>query len=569
MLLALTVATAILPTTALAQPADPRMHLSWPEALQGEQPLVTLGLEGTGVPEVVDFHDRQGLRFSHDEATVARVLDSGSLRVTGPLSVAVVVEFTSPVPAKSAFVSKWLTQSGFRSWELGILPRQRVFWDVSASGEWPREARELITSRSLAADTPYLVVAAFDPGRRMAIYVNGHLLGETTSRVPASIFAGETPVYLGNRYRSVQGCGLDGALGKVWVFDRALSEEEVAAFASAVGLTDEPARALAVSFPFDLDAFRERAREWYEGLQAPGAQYGAYRLSPSREPDMYASADMAWSRYMMDDLGITEEQRAEWIDFLQDQQNADGTYRHLTGHCATHAFCHATGALGILGGKHRHKATLLHKYLPVEGVDEWLDGIDWYRQWGASHDIWGAGVPLVCSPRTPQEWRDAVFEWLDREADPETGFWRKGEPASRPMEYLGGAFHIWPLYAAVNRPIPYPERVVDSVLALQRDDGFIGAGPDYGNMDGVWVLAYLLERIDYRRDDIRAALRRNAEAMVEAYTLAPGSFLSDAHGTESRISTLAILQNAMPELFTSSVQWRNPWHERRLFEVWY
>jgi len=83
MLLALTAAMALVPGVARAQPADPLAHLSWPEALKGEQPLVALGLEGTGVPEVVDFHGGQGLRFSHDGETVARVIDPAARRVTG------------------------------------------------------------------------------------------------------------------------------------------------------------------------------------------------------------------------------------------------------------------------------------------------------------------------------------------------------------------------------------------------------------------------------------------------------------------------------------------------------
>ena len=264
----------------------------------------------------------------------------------------------------------------------------------------------------------------------------------------------------------------------------------------------------------------------------------------------------------------TAQERAEWIRFIQDQQSAeDGSYRHRTGHCKTHAFCHATGALNMLGGRQRHEPKLLETYLDVAGVPAWMDSINWVNQWGGSHDIWGAGVPLTASPQTPAAWKEAVFRWLGDTVDPETGFWRKGVKARSQLEYLGGAFHIWPLYAIDGRRLPYPERVIDSVLKLQRSDGSFDGDFGYGNMDGVWVLQYLAERHSHRRAEVLAALQRNLRGLMDIYNRAPGRFLANAHGTESRIATLAILQTALPERFTSTKPWRNPWHERKLFII--
>ena len=130
---------------------------------------------------------------------------------------------------------------------------------------------------------------------------------------------------------------------------------------------------------------------------------------------------------------------------------------------------------------------------------------------------------------------------------------------------LGGAFHIWPAYAAVGRPILYPERVIDSVLKLEQANGSFDGHFGYGNMDGVWVLEYLSKKTPHGRDQVSAALARNLHGLMEVYNTLPWRFLSDAHGTESRIATLAILQAAHPELFKSTKPWRNPWHRRELF----
>jgi hypothetical protein len=85
----------------------------------------------------------------------------------------------------------------------------------------------------------------------------------------------------------------------------------------------------------------------------------------------------------------------------------------------------------------------------------------------------------------------------------------------------------------------------------------------------VWVLGYLAEDMEYRKDDVKQALRQNLEALAEAYALAPGQFLSGAHSTLSRIATLSILHAALPECFDSSTKWRDPWHENRLYAVEY
>ena len=270
----------------------------------------------------------------------------------------------------------------------------------------------------------------------------------------------------------------------------------------------------------------------------------------------------------MDDLDLSPQERAAWIGFIRDQQNeADGTYRHITGHCRAHAFCHATGALNMLGGTQRHAPVFLDAYRDPEKVAAWLDGIDWVRQWGGSHDIWGAGLPLVCTTATDPAFREAIFAWLDGAVDPATGFWKRGVKAKSRLEYLGGAFHIWPLYAAMNRKLPHGERVIDSVLTLQRADGSFDGGFGYGNMDGVWVLAYLKDRTPYRRNEVLQALERSLEGLMARFNRGPGAFFGNAHGTLSRIATLAILEEALPEKFTGSKRWRNPWYRRELFVV--
>ncbi len=492
------------------------------------------------------------------------------LRITGPITLAAVVAVDEFPASKAAVISKWQLIDGGRAYELGVGADRGLYFHVSASGKWPLYGAEIVGERRLEPGVPYLIAGSFDPGRRMEVSINGVRANEAplTRGVPRGIFDTTTPVLIGSRPGGGHGSGLTGRVGEVWIFNKALTLGQLERLTRRADVTSEVKPLPPVPKPpYDLDAVRDAVRGWYRSLQAPDHPYGAYRLNPKVQPDLYASADIAWIRWMMDDLaGVSDAERTAWIEFIRAQQRPDGRYRHITKHIATHAFCHATGALNMLGGKHKYEPKLLEKYRDIERMDAWLAGIDWRRPWGASHDIWGAGVPLACTPSTPDTWREALFDWLNREVDPKTGMWRRGVPDVGALELLGGAFHIWPIYAALERDLPYPERVIDHVLGMRKPNGSFDGGFGYGNMDGVWVLAYLMERTGHRRDEVREALRKNIAGLMKAYVRTPHRWLSDAHSTESRVATLAIVSEVLPELFGGR-SWRNPWHRRELFVI--
>lgn len=492
------------------------------------------------------------------------------LDIAGPLTVAAVVQLDETPTTKTAVVSKWQLINLGRSFELGIGPDLHPHFHVSTSGMWDHEAAEIVGDRPIKLGEPYLMAGVFEPGRQLNVYVNGVRSNEQPPArpIPKKIYVSPTPVVVGTRPGSRAGSGLTGRINEIWIYNRALSERDLERLTRRADITSEvPPIPPAPKPPYRLEQLRDATRAWYRKLQTPDAQYGAYRLRPKAKPDLYASADIAWIRWMMDDLNaLTPEQRRQWIDFIQDQQQRDGSYTHITNHCPTHAFCHATGALNMLGGKQRYQPKLLEPYRDIAALPRWLDGIDWTKPWGASHDIWGAGLTLACTPSTPQAWRDALFAWLDSQVDPKTGMWRRGVPVESGLELLGGAFHIWPIYAAVGRDLPHPDKVIDFVLALQRADGSFDGGFGYGNMDGAWVLAYLMERRTHRREEVRRALQRCMAGLMKAYVRRHKQWLSDAHGTESRIATVAIISEVLPELFEGR-PWRNPWHRRELFVI--
>ncbi len=549
--------------------SGPRPAWKWEGPERGELRLGDRPGPDPRDPVPCAFPGGKGLRFSPRRATLA-VVPAGRIPAPGePLTVAVLALVEARPGAKASLVSRWECAPGRRSFDLGVTREGSLYFTASASGSWPEEAKEIRTP-PLPLGVPFLAAASFLPGKKMRIIVNGKVAAEASAGVPGRLFPSPLPVQLGNRGGSRERNAFCGIIAGAWIFPAFLEPSRLEALARARGIdTDKeilPPLPPEPRPPYDLDALRAKTRKWYETLVVKGAPYGAYAMRPGgKTPSLYASADLAWIRWICNDLEITGGQRREWIAFLRSRRNPDGTYRHRTGHCPSHAFCHVTGALHMLGAPAPPLPPFLEKYMDPARVPAWLESIHWKRPWGASHDIWGAGLPIACSPGTPREWRDAFFGWLDAQADPETGFWRKGVPTRSRLESLGGAFHVWVVYGALNRPIPYPERVIDSVLSLQEPSGSFGGGFGYGDMDALWILGYLYARKDYRRRDIREAMALAAAGLMDLLRGNEASFFSDAHSTLSRIASLAACAEVLPGLFKARKAWRNPWARRNLF----
>jgi len=201
---------------------------------------------GAATTKRVSFRGGSALEFSNERRTVVD-LSAGpqgeGLRLTGSLTLAVVVQLTAEPETKKPFVSKWHCIEGGRSYELGIMPDRRFYFAISASGKYDQHAKEVFSTRILKIGQPYAIAGVFEPGKQMAIYVNGFSSGRLRGGVPSSIHDNATPVLLGAR-PPVQ-LHVDALIGRVSVFDCAFEPKAVAAWAESQQLTDNPGPAMA------------------------------------------------------------------------------------------------------------------------------------------------------------------------------------------------------------------------------------------------------------------------------------------------------------------------------------
>ena len=226
-------------------------------------------------------------------------------------------------------------------------------------------------------------------------------------------------------------------------------------------------------------------------LQGTDKPYGYYRQYPAdgEKYGLYGTLDISLIRTIMGEdfhSSLTNKQRKEWIDFINSFALEDGTYSS-DWHNPTHRNGMVISALGPLGGKQIYPNTLYNEFNTVDKLIPYLDNeVDWAQLWGGSLQIWGGIIPYSLSKQSTKKWRNATFNYLNENLDPNTGWWRIGVKHTDNFQPVGGGAHMWPIYQLHNKPFPYPEKVIDGILALQLEDRTW-----YGGKDNLRDGAYL------------------------------------------------------------------------------
>jgi hypothetical protein len=260
----------------------------------------------------------------------------------------------------------------------------------------------------------------------------------------------------------------------------------------------------------------------------------------------------------------TDAGRREWVSILQSFQDPR-TGRFEPGGVAAestmHATAFATAALKLLGSRPRHPHAWAEPlFAEPETIRRWVDSFNWNQIWSGSHEL-GAAAAVIDAPRgvdLPEKWGDWTLDVSTEKLDHRTGFWKNGvldRVWRRPTTIdLGGAAHFWWIYHHLGRPIPYPEKVVPSILALQRESGlwgtrlFNGAYPqgiDFDALNGL-RLAWL-----QLSEEARSAQRGQILEALDRYACAADAHLNGEGSVERLFRTshkLVGTLNALAEL---------------------
>ncbi|MCX7825316.1 MAG: hypothetical protein N2689_07135 [Verrucomicrobiae bacterium] len=354
-----------------------------------------------------------------------------------------------------------------------------------------------------------------------------------------------------------------------------------------------------------IEQVRAKTLRYIENMRFRDGPFGRYRYAEDMpEPTLYSSTYAAMTRGLYRDLHtLTSAQRREWVAYLQSHQDDDGLYRdpRIFGEgwykddpewCGRrHLTCHVLTALTCLGAVAAKPLRMLEPFYEKAKLIAWLEARDWSKVDFVGNEVLNLGTLLQYARDFQKEPRAAgairlMLDWLARHhLNPDTGLWGSIDvnEAKGISRAVMGAYHFWLLFFYDRAPIPYPDRAVDSVLRTENPKGGFGwgvhgpASSACEDMDSIDPLARLLVLADYRRDDIRAALRR-AEAHVLGMQNDDGGFVwtrgtafsyghplmaagKDASGmfpTWFRTLSLAYLGKALPDSAAGRFNWHFP-----------
>ena len=351
-----------------------------------------------------------------------------------------------------------------------------------------------------------------------------------------------------------------------------------------------------------MKARRASTLDYIESMRLKDGTHGRYRYAAAMpEATLYSSTYAAMTRSLYRDLDtLTQQQRKEWIEYLQAHQDYDGLFRDPLIFGAgwykddpewcgrRHLSCHVVTALTCLGAVAAKPLVCLEPFYDKTRLSAWLAERDWSKADFVGNEVLNVGTLLQYARDFQKEPRasDAVrvlLDWLTQHhLDSGTGLWGTYDPATGPGLSRGvmGAYHFWLLYFYDRVPVPHAEAAIDHVLRTQggKDNGFGQGvhGPRSSaceDIDSIDPLARLIE-ISGRRDDITRALRR-AEDHVWKHQNDDGGFTwirgtkfeyghpllsspvdgSGMFPTWFRTLSLAYLGSALPSSITGSIDW--------------
>ncbi len=283
------------------------------------------------------------------------------------------------------------------------------------------------------------------------------------------------------------------------------------------------------------------------------------RFSSDQSPDAYGCADAANILYTLAEFPRGESERAAFIDQMNAFQSA-ATGEFSDGmHSTMHTTAHVLGALELFEAGPLHELTFLKPFHSRESLFGFMeDHVDWDHPWVGSHDGAGIAAAMSLAGEASAQWVDWYIEWLDRNVDEQTGFWRAGRinPLHAEIQYsrfanLAGSFHYHFNYHHFRRPFPHPDRVIDSCLEILEQDATALATTQvaFAEIDWIFCLNRSHRQSGYRTDDVRRALaemaRRVSSVLLDPATWEKAQF-DDLHQAFGGLCAVTELQLALP-----------------------
>lgn len=300
----------------------------------------------------------------------------------------------------------------------------------------------------------------------------------------------------------------------------------------------------------DLREFVRWILEEFEpSVRLPGGA-GHYARQPGQTtPALYGVADMACTLYTIGAPPLSTANRAGWTEAFQLFQNPNtGWFQEKDPNPLSpqHNTAFALAAMQLLDLAPRFAVKMDSEYSDMRS---YLSKLNWRTAvYQESHK--GAGIgsiyALVPALRSP-DWFKEYFSICDSLFDRNNGLMGRDKPVSGDIDQIGGTFHYSFLYQFFNRQMPYPKERIDTVLHLQRPDGYWSpVNHLWMTLDAIYLMTRTLRYCPHRLEDVRASVRHILTVLQQDVFSGEGrkSIFTKKDGVHSLTAAISIAAEA-------------------------
>ncbi|MBE6612789.1 MAG: hypothetical protein E7632_09890 [Ruminococcaceae bacterium] len=302
--------------------------------------------------------------------------------------------------------------------------------------------------------------------------------------------------------------------------------------------------------PIDFSSIIPKIQNIIDRHKLADGSYG--RWPGDTQPNPYGCADAANILYSIGNFPSCPAERAEWVKVLQGMQDPEtGLFTEATHH-TIHTTAHCMAAIELFDASPLHRAYALEQYMDKEKMAAFFDTLRWIDSpWDNSHRGAGLYVALNLGGSDCVQFNRDYFAWLWENADPETGFWRKGcQDGTRPIwHHMAGSFHYLFNHEHTHMPLRYPEKVIDSCLDMYKnrrnEHPSFGKTAGFMEIDWIFCLTRAKAQTPHRWEEATAALEAFAAEYAQFWMNADfetDKNLNDLHMLFGAVCALAELQ---------------------------
>lgn len=253
---------------------------------------------------------------------------------------------------------------------------------------------------------------------------------------------------------------------------------------------------------------KKRVRPWCDAVEV-AAMFG--RTPPGYSPaewitrlrDFQEPATGLVPEYILEDAGLNQE--------LVPANNPDGAWRYNT--------MALNYALECLGSNLARPVTNAANITPAR-LRRHLAGLPWSdRAWHAGDwiDCYASAVLPNARYFGHKPPLKELLAWLDKQCDPATGLWGSATADTRLLMPVNGFYRLTRgTYAQYGRPLPHPERAIDTILTHAGDRAFFAREKENACnvLDVAHPLWLCLRQTTHRRAEAEAWVAKRLPRLI-------------------------------------------------------